>query len=162
MEGLADLIRKLRRLLHHRGRTRDEADDLIQEAFLRLQAYRRERHVREPEAFLVRTVQNLTIDARRQQQHRGTHIGVDTEALRLIDPAPEPDELISARQRMQRLKAGLEALPPRTREVILLNRIDGLSQLQIAERLGISVSAVEKHIAKASLFLSEWMPEESR
>jgi RNA polymerase sigma factor (sigma-70 family) len=160
MEALTDLILKLRKLLRHRGRTKDEADDLIQEAFLRLQAYRRERQVREPEAFLVRTVQNLTIDARRQKLHRGPHVAVDTETLRLIDPTPEPDEVVAARQRLQQLKAGLATLPPRTREIILLNRIDGLSQQQIAERLRISVSAVEKHIAKAALFLSDWMTEE--
>jgi RNA polymerase sigma-70 factor (ECF subfamily) len=138
----------------------DEADDLIQEAFLRLQVYRRERHVREPEAFLVRTVRNLSVDALRRKTQRGVHVAVESERLHLVDPHPLPDEVLATQQRLQRLRAGLAALPPRTREVVLLQRIEGFSYGQIAARLGVSVSAVEKHIAKAALFLSDWMTEE--
>jgi RNA polymerase sigma factor (sigma-70 family) len=155
-----DLIEKLRRFLRHRGRTGDEADDLIQEAFLRLQIYRRERHVREPEAFLVRTVRNLSVDILRRRSQRGAHIALDTERVHLVDPNPTPDEVLASQQRLQQLRAGLEALPPRTREVVLLQRIEGFSHAQIAARLGITVSAVEKHIAKAALFLSDWMNKE--
>jgi DNA-directed RNA polymerase specialized sigma24 family protein len=43
---------------------------------------------------------------------------------------------------------------------VLLQRIEGFSHAQIAARLGITVSAVEKHIAKAALFLSDWMNKE--
>jgi len=48
-------------------------------------------------------------------------------------------------------------LPPRSREVFLLQRSEGLSYLQIAEQLGISVSMVEKHVARAAFFLRDWM-----
>jgi RNA polymerase sigma factor (sigma-70 family) len=161
MDAIADLISKLRKFLRHRGRTGDEADELIQEAFLRLQAYRQERPVREPEAFLVRTVQNLTVDASRRRRTRGTHVDVEVEGVRLIDPGPAPDEVLTAQQRLRHLRAGLEALAPRTREVVLLQRIEGFSHAQIAARLGITVSAVEKHIAKAALFLADWMAGES-
>jgi RNA polymerase sigma factor (sigma-70 family) len=159
MESVAKLIEALRRFLRHRGRTGDEADELIQEAFLRLQVYRRERHVHEPEAFLVRTVRNLSVDMRRRQVQRGPHVAVESEKIHLVDPSPPPDEVLSSQQRLQRLRAGLEALPPRTREIVLLQRIEGFSHGQIATRLGITVSAVEKHIAKAALFLSDWMTE---
>jgi RNA polymerase sigma-70 factor (ECF subfamily) len=160
MEAVSELIQKLRRFLRRRGRTGDEADELIQEAFLRLQLYRRERHVHEPEAFLVRTVRNLSVDILRRRMQRGTHIAVEAEGIRLIDPNPSPDEVMESQQRLQRLRAGLEALPPRTREAVLLQRIEGFSHAQIAARLGITVSAVEKHIAKAALFISDWMTEE--
>jgi RNA polymerase sigma-70 factor (ECF subfamily) len=160
MQHVADLIQKLRRFLRHRGRLGDEADELIQEAFLRLQLYRRERHVREPEAFLVRTVRNLSVDILRRRSQRGTHIALENERIHLVDPSPSPDEVLESQQRLQLLRAGLEALPPRTREVVLLQRVEGFSHAQIAARLGITVSAVEKHIAKAALFLSDWMNKE--
>jgi RNA polymerase sigma-70 factor (ECF subfamily) len=160
VEGIADVVQKLRRFLRHQGRTGDEADELIQEAFLRLQLYRRERHVYEPEAFLVRTVRNLSVDILRRRTQRGTHVAVESERIRLIDPNPSPDEVLASQQRLQRLRAGLAALPPRTREVVLLQRIEGFSHAQIAARLSITVSAVEKHVAKAALFLSDWMTEE--
>jgi RNA polymerase sigma factor (sigma-70 family) len=150
----------LRKLLRHKGRTVDETDELIQEAFLRLQVYRRERHVREPEAFLVRTVQNLHVDLVRRRARRGVQVTVDSPRVRLIDPKPLPDEVLASEQRMQRLRAGLQALAPRTREIVLMHRIEGFSHGQIAAELGISISAVEKHIAKAALFLSDWMTEE--
>lgn len=154
------LIDSLRRLLRRKGRARDEADELIQEAFLRLQEYRQSRHVVEPEAFLVRTVQNLSIDAYRVKARRGLHTVANDVLERLVDPGPLPDEVLSSCERLQRLRAGLENLSPRTRNVVLLYKIDGLSQPQIAAQLGISVSAVEKHMAKGALFLSDWMAED--
>lgn len=159
MDPIAQLLTTLRKVLRPTGRTVDETDDLIQEAFLRLQTYRRSRHVAVPEAFLVRTVKNLYVDMMRQRSNRGQHTTVDNEVLHLIDPTPPPDEVLVHQQSLQKLKAGVRALTPRTREVLLLYRIDGLSQAQIAARLSISVSAVEKHIAKAALHLSEWMAE---
>src|SRR5262245_33628991 len=106
MEAIADLIVKLRKFLRYRGRTGDEADELIQEAFLRLQVYRRERHVREPEAFLVRTVQNLSIDAQRRRQSIGPHVAVESQHFHLVDPRPPPDEVLTAQQRLQHLRKG--------------------------------------------------------
>lgn len=160
MESVYELITKLRKLLRHKGRTADETDEIIQEAFVRLQMYRRERHVNEPEAFLVRTAQNLSVDLLRRRAQRGAQLSVDSPTLHLADPQPPLDEVLAAQQRLQQLRAGLEALGPRTREVVLLYRIEGFSQAQIGARLGITVSAVEKHIAKAALFLSDWMTKE--
>lgn len=156
----ASLIHRLRKILRRKGRVNDDADDLIQEAFLRLHEYRKSRQVHEPEAFLVRTVQNLSIDAHRATARHGVCVAADDEVHRLVDPNPLPDEVLATQQRLLQLRQGLEALTPRTREVLLLNRIDGLSQPQIAAQLGITVSGVEKHIAKAALFLSEWMAED--
>lgn len=160
MDTWGAILEKLRRLLRHKGRTADEADDLIQEAFLRLQRYRHVKAVQQPEAFLVRIVQNLSIDALRRDRRRGEHVTTEVATRHLIDPRPSPDEVLAGRQRLQRLRIGLEQLAPRTREIVILHRIEGYSQTQIAQRFGISVSAVEKHIAKAALFLTDWMDEE--
>jgi DNA-directed RNA polymerase specialized sigma24 family protein len=64
MEAVARILIRLRKLLISRGRTVDDADDLIQEAFLRLEVYCRDHQVRQPEAFLVRTTLNLSIQSR--------------------------------------------------------------------------------------------------
>jgi RNA polymerase sigma factor (sigma-70 family) len=161
MDGVAILLTKLRRLLISRGRTRDDTDDLIQEAFLRLEIYCRDHQVRHREAFLVRTALNLSVDERRSARVRSI-VAESIEALPLIDPRPTPDEVLAAQQRLQRMKRGLLTLSPRVREVFLMNRIEGYSYAQIAQRLGITESAVEKHIAKASQFLWEWMTKEER
>ncbi|MHB8816721.1 MAG: RNA polymerase sigma factor [Steroidobacteraceae bacterium] len=150
---------KVRRVLRRRGRSRDEADDLIQEAFLRLQVYCRDHEVRNTGGFLLRTALNLAFDRIRHARVASV-VAQSVEELPLVDPSPPLDEVYAAHERLLRMKAGLEAMTPRGREVFILNRIEGYSFPQIAERLGVTVSAVEKHAAKAILFLTEWMDDE--
>jgi len=159
MEELRTLRLKLRRLLRSRGRSVDDTDDLIQEAFLRLQTYCRDHAVEQKEAFLVRTALNLSADQSRREHRVGFERG-GSEELALIDPYPTPDEVYASQERLLLWKQGVAALSPRRREVFLLNRVEGYSFPQIAERLGITLSMVEKHAAKAVLFLTDWMDQE--
>ena len=158
MEEVRSLLLKLRRLLRSRGRSVDDTDDLIQEAFLRLQLYCRDHAVEKKEAFLVRTVLNLSTDQARRDHRCAVAHGL-LDDLVLIDPYPAPDEVYAGQKRLLRWKQGVAALSPRRREVFLLNRVEGYSFPQIAERLGITLSMVEKHAAKAVLFLTDWMEE---
>ncbi len=153
------LLVKLRRLLRSRGQSRDDADDLIQEAFLRLQVYCREHEVRQTEAFLVRTALNLATDRGRHQVHT-RRVTEAVRALQIIDSSPPPDDVLTAQERLLRMKAGLDRLSPRRREVFVLNRIEGYSFSQIAGQLGITLSAVEKHAAQAVLEMTDWMEDD--
>jgi RNA polymerase sigma factor (sigma-70 family) len=159
VDDIRPLFAKLRRLLRSRGRSVEDADDLIQEAFLRLQVYCREHTVEQPEAFLVRTALNLSTDQARYDRRQRLDYGV-LEKLALVDPSPSPDAVYAGQKRLLHWKRGLAALSPRRREVFLLNRLEGYSFPQIAERLGISLSMVEKHAARAVLFLTDWMEQE--
>ena len=159
-DDIQSLAAKIRRVLRRRGRSHDEADDLIQEAFLRLHVYCRDHAISNTGGFLFRTALNLAYDRRRRGRVAAVIPGALDE-LPLVDPYPSPDEVCAGQERLQRMKAGLEAMSPRRREVFVLNRIDGYSFPQIAERLGITLSMVEKHAAKAILFLTDWMDDES-
>lgn len=159
MDEVRALVTKLRRLLMSRGRSRDDIDDLVQEAFLRLQLYGRDHQVRHTESFLVRTVLNLSAEQGRRARVRQVVPG-GLESVTLIDPSPTPDEVLASRQRLLRLQAAMQRLSPRSREVLLLHRLDGSSYVQIAETLGISVSMVEKHIARAMFQLRHRMAED--
>jgi RNA polymerase sigma-70 factor (ECF subfamily) len=153
------LFTKLRKLLRSRGRTVDDAEDLIQEAFLRLQVYCQDKPVDKPEAFLMRTALNLSVDESRRAHNRL----MQADGLEmLIDTRPAPDEVLATQQRLQRVKQALHALSPRARCVFLLHRADGYTYAQIATQLGISVGTVEKHMAKAALFIDTWLDKESR
>lgn len=158
MDEVRLLMLKLRHLLRSRGRSIDDTDDLIQEAFLRLQLYCRDNSVVQTEAFLVRTALNLSIDQHRRERAAAVVPGA-LDAMQLIDPNPPPDAVFAAQERLRYLRAGLAALSPRQREVFLLNRVEGYSFVQIAERLSLSMSMVEKHAAKAVLFLTNWMDD---
>ena len=77
--------------------------------------------------------------------------------MQQIDPNPPPDVVCAAQERLQHMRSGLANLSPRQREVFLLNRVEGYSFAQIAQQLGLSMSMVEKHAAKAVLAMTNWM-----
>jgi RNA polymerase sigma-70 factor (ECF subfamily) len=158
---IISLRTKLQRLLRSRGRSPDDTDDLIQEAFLRLQLYCKDRPVEQSEAFLVRTALNLSVDERRRAHNR-TMVQTPVELLPLIDTGQPLDEILAVQQRLQRVKKALETMSPRLREVFILHRAEGYNYEQIGEQLGISKSTVEKHMAKAALFFDRWRIQESK
>jgi RNA polymerase sigma-70 factor (ECF subfamily) len=146
------LLRKISR----RTRGRNDAEDLLHSAFIRLERYRAKYTVKNPAAFLVKAAVNIGID---QHRHDRLHsdLTIDTELLELPDEAPAADEVIDGQARLDRVRSGLAQLSPRTREIFLMHRLDNMKYREIGVRLGLSQSAVEKHIAKATLFLGEWM-----
>jgi RNA polymerase sigma-70 factor (ECF subfamily) len=146
--------RALLRRVAQRARGRADAEDLLHSAWLRLERYRTDHIIENPQAFLVRTAINIGIDDSRHERilpHDG-----DERAADIACDAPLQDEVIVARARLERVKEGLTKLTPRTREVFLMHRIEEMKYREIAQALGISQSAVEKHIARATLFLTEW------
>lgn len=161
VDEVKNLLVKLRRLLRSRGRTPDDTDDLIQEAFLRMQLYCNDHVVEKAEAFLVRTALNLSADQARRERYVPVGQGL-LETLPLIDPSPTPDVVCAHQQRLQRWYQAVARLSPRQREVFLLNRLEGYSYPQIAARLKISTSMVEKHVARAVWLLAGWTDQEDQ
>lgn len=146
--------RHLKRLLLRNGRSQHDADDLIQEAFLRLHVHCQSDLPRQEEAFLKRTVMNLSVDLHRRS-HRDLYVNERPEDLSLIDIRPTPDENLALHERVLRVELVLLSLTSRTRDVFLMHRLEGYSCAQIAAHFQITVSAVEKHIARAALALMD-------
>lgn len=145
----------VRAALMRRGRTIHDADDLVQEAWVRLACYERDQVVVQPEAFLMRTALNLSIDAHRARTTRGEEVLL--EHVVLVDTSPGVEAMVLARERVARLSHCVGRLSDRTREIFLAHRVDGLSYGEIASRHQLSISTVEKHIAKATLQITGWM-----
>lgn len=150
------MLRAVRRAV----RGSDAAEDLLHSAFVRLSEYKDRDAVENPSAFVVRTAANLAVDERRRARVRRENPIDVGEMLEISDGQPLHTEVLAARERLEKVMAALESLGPRTREIFLLHRLDGLKYREIAARLDITVSAVEKHIAKASLFLVNWVEGE--
>ncbi len=161
MHPLPRYFRRLKALLLKRGRTREEAEDLIQDAFLKMQEYcLRGGQVHKPENFLVRTVLRLASNARRDA-HRELYVDAQVENLTLIiDATPTPDEVLAGDQCLERMRNALDGVSRRTRDAFFMHRLDGLSYAEIAQRLGVSISAVEKHIASALVALANVSQQE--
>lgn len=148
---------RLFRVLRNRGRSREDAEDLIQEALVRLTQYCRTGVVQDEAAFLQRAVINLSIDwHRRECRHASTEASVEelAETLALLDPGPGPDEVLAAQQRLNEVRRILDAISIRTREIYLAHRA-GYSHQELASAFGLSISTVEKAIARAVVALMD-------
>lgn len=88
MVTLADILRKARRAVIRQGIADHEADDLVHEAFLKVERYQRAHEVRSQEALLVRAAVNQSID--RQRHHRRMPFAEGTELHEIADTAPDP------------------------------------------------------------------------
>lgn len=146
---------RVRSALMRRGRSSHDAEDLVQEAWVRLVIYERQHSVDKPEAFLMRTALNLSIDSHRTRTARGEEVLLEDAVL--IDTTPDAEAALLARERVARLSACVSRLNDKTRNIFLAHRVDGLSYQEIAHRHRLSVSAVEKHVAKAMLAITIWM-----
>lgn len=146
--------RLLRQIATLSGRPQD-ASDYLNDAYIRMSEGRMSEHggspIRNFEAFVVRIAVNLARDDHRRQRRR--NVSGDEDLNAIADAGPTPEEMLDVRQRLGAVQATLSRLQPRTRQILLMHRLDGLRYREIAERLGISESAVEKHVAKAALGL---------
>lgn len=122
-------------------------DDIIQECYARFCASNVD-EVRNGRALFFQTARNLVIDhARRSKiQYLDTALGLEDHDA--ADPYPNPEDILDARQKIDRLRKTMLELPPICQEVFILRRIYNFSHDYIAQKLGISKRAVERHIAR--------------
>ncbi|OZN80842.1 RNA polymerase subunit sigma-70, partial [Pseudomonas aeruginosa] len=101
------------------------------------------------DAYLYRTAHNLTIDHYRQERRRRTETRPNDDLAGFVADQPGPEESAVDADALARLREIVAELPPRTREIFRLNRLEGLTHAEVARRLEISDSSVQKHLARA-------------
>jgi len=157
LPGLFDHYRAdLLRFVAARTGDMAEAEDILQELWLRADAHPTAA-IEHWRAYLFRAANNLVIDrvrARRRREARDREWsesihGASSGSEEIADPADTADRAIEADQEARRLAAAIAALPEGARRAFELHKIDGLSHAEVASRLGISRSGVEKHMAVA-------------
>lgn len=128
---------------------RDEAADVVQDTYLRVLQYGDKVELENPRAYLYRVAANVATD--RGVALKACNDRTETEIdLDMLDsPAPTTETIIADRRRLHSCLAALDELPGVYRHIFLLHRIDGLTQSEIAETLGIPKRTVERYIAKA-------------
>jgi len=137
--------------------TRDAgaAEDLVQDAYVRVIAYPRWRELASPSAFTLQVLRNLARDAARRETVVRIDAAADLHEREVVCEAPDAHAVLAARQELDRVRAALDALPPQCRAVVRLRRLEGRTPRQIAEQLGLSVSTVEKHLVKGLRLVME-------
>ncbi|HTG37379.1 sigma-70 family RNA polymerase sigma factor [Sphingomonas sp.] len=136
-----------------------EAEDLVQDVFVRLAQRGDLDQVEHLGGYVFEAAANVLRDRDRRRKARaaGLHDPYDIEQHGGVDFAP--DRVLDGQERLRLASAALLELPERTRHVFLLRRVEGLRYQEIASRFGISVSAVEKHVQRAMAFLIERLGE---
>lgn len=138
------LIRFLTRLLG----CEDAAQDVAQDTYLRFHAYREPETIHHPRAYLFKIARNLALDQIARERTARNSIQRETGE----DTLPEsfrPDAVVETQQRWRIIAAALNELPRACREAFVMNKLRGMTHGQIAVRLGVSKSMVEKHLMRA-------------
>jgi RNA polymerase sigma factor (sigma-70 family) len=156
---VGSLAEQFRPALHRYFRRRrlpdKDIEDATQEVFLRLSRRRGLAGMENVAGYLFETAASVAIDQQRRAHVRLSHAHetYDDQFHAVADLAP--DDVLEGEESLGLLLSGLLELPERTRHVFILARLEHMRHAEIARRLGISVSAVEKHVLKALAHLIE-------
>jgi RNA polymerase sigma factor (sigma-70 family) len=147
---------RLLNFLRRKGRSHEDAEDLIQEAMLRLHRYRNaEEQVQNEEAFLTHAVQNLSVDlhrSRRPDIRRQVPFEQFNSRTPLIDHKT-PENTLDAQQRLNSIQRILDAANVRS-DIYFAQRA-GYSYDEIAAHFNVSHITIRRHIARALLIIME-------
>lgn len=150
ISGNEALLRRIRLRLG----SLEDAEDVAQEGYLRLLARMRrgQATIGDVTAYLAKSTRHLLADRFRRQYRERQMAATDGETLSPAASAVtagDPEQAVAARQQLERIRSAILRLPPLCRQAFILHRFHGLSYGEIAVRLGVSVSSVEKYIIRA-------------
>ena len=150
--------RELHRYLVRRLPRTQDANDLIQEVFLRVLRLPRTELVRTPQAYVYGIASHVVHELRMRLQHE--RVTFDSHAVDHLSEQPSelpPDELAERLSTQRQLEQALARLPPTHQAVLLLHKRDGLSREEVAIALGLSAHTVKKYIFQAMAQMrAEW------
>ncbi|WP_250459630.1 RNA polymerase sigma factor [Microbulbifer litoralis] len=135
-------------------RNTEDAEDIAQHAYLRLQKLSDEKELENPRAYLYQIANNLAVDQLRRGKLHMEYVSqqMPAEGETATDDHADhqsPERVLAARQQLQSIHDAMDSLPLKCRQAFLLHRTRGLSYNDIAREMNISVSSVEKYILQA-------------
>lgn len=155
MHEVLPLTSTLRRFLRLHWRDKTDISDLVQETLVRVYESARNERPRLPKPFIFMVARNLMIDKIRQKRVVSIDRMLDFEWANIVDDTPSPEQHAAAREELRLLQDALGELPQPCRDVVILRKIEGISQHDVAARLGITEDNVEHLIAKGMRLLKK-------
>ena len=144
INNLSSLQSYLSRFFH----STHDIEDVLQDAYIRAVEAEKVNQIQKPKAFLYKVCKNLAINHCNRAAQKLTHYIEDFEELYVLDSAVSLDNQIEQETRFVLFCDAVKLLPPQCRSVFVLKKVYGFSSKEIAKRLSISVSTVDKHLAK--------------
>ena len=139
----------MRAYLHKRFPFTRDIDDVVQEAFLRVWKVGTTQPIRHVKALLFKVARHLVIDSARRNLISPIEHVTDLAVLPVIsDVGLGPDSVACTREEVALLVAAIDSLPARCREILILRKLRGVSQKEIATQLGISEQTVQVQVAR--------------
>lgn len=156
-----ELYPELRKRLGGKLRSRDLADEALNETWLRLSRDGDLGPVKEPRAYLMRMAANIAVDRKRAGARLASAADIDT-LLALPDSEPDPERATMARLELEALERALSRLTPRRRRVLVAVRLEGRSCREIAEEMGLSKRTVELELNHALAHCADFLAAAER
>ena len=159
-QGIASIYMACRGLMARAVRRivgRNDVEDILQEAFVRSFEAEGRQTIHDARAFLMRTARNLALDHVSRAAYRTTGPLELAGEEHCIDAAAPPDAQVDAERRFLQFCQAVGGLPEQCRRVFVLHKVYGMSHEEIASKLGIAPSTIQKHIAKGLLLCFEQM-----
>lgn len=135
---------RLRRMFIHGM----EVDDVVQEMYARIVSQPSLEAIKYPRQYAFQTATAIMIDHLRRSRVISINAAGNLDQLEISTPEATPEQQLEFREEIAAVAQLLALLPERTREVLILRRVEGLSQQETAQRLGISIKTVEKHMSQ--------------
>ena len=152
----------LRRFLTRFLSRPQDIEDVVQDAYLKARCAEEKQVINSPKAFLFRIARNEALKELRKKSRRITDYIEDLSNRELASEAASVEEQVAASERMAVFCQAAASLPTQCRRAFLLRKVYGFSHKEIAERLGISMSTVEKHMAKGLQRSSAFMRDKGQ
>jgi len=147
----------LRAYLHSRFPDVHDVDDLVQESYARMLQVRRKGRIESVKAYLFTTARNAALSILRRPRIFSPQSVTDFGALSVVEEGQDVVEQVSVRQEVAVLLDAIDALPARCREIFILRKLQGVSQKEIATRLGLSEQTVQVQIARGARKCAEFL-----
>jgi RNA polymerase sigma factor (sigma-70 family) len=132
----------------------DQIDDFIQEAYCKFSALPSVESIVRPDAYFFQMVRNLLIQQARQSRIVNIEIFTEIDVLPVLSDETSPERIVAARQELAEVLRLIGTLPGRCRRIFKMRKIEGLSQKEIATRLGITEAIVENDVVKGMRLIS--------
>jgi RNA polymerase sigma-70 factor (ECF subfamily) len=146
---------QLRAWLRRRSLGGLEVEDVIQETYTRLVAAESVAHIHDAKNYAFQVAGSVVIDHLRRMKVVPISSVPDLDYLEVVSEEPSPERQVIDRDELNRLAQMIASLPGKVRDVFTLRRVHGLSQREVARRLGLAESTVEKHMARGFLIMME-------
>jgi RNA polymerase sigma factor (sigma-70 family) len=147
--------RALRAWLRARRLNGLEIDDIVQETYTRLIIAPTVDHIRNTKAYTFQTASSVIADCLRKMKVVSIDSVFDLEHFDIVSRDPSPEDYAVDRDELHQLVKAIAALPEKVRQVFIFRRVDGLSQREVAVKMNIAESTVEKHMARGFLLMSD-------